>query len=244
MKTQLERKVAVVTGVTSGIGEAIASQLLDAGASVVGIARDGGKLAALAERWGMRFSAVTVDLASAAERRAGFERVKVVAGRPDIVVSNAAECVYDAPLGLGIDAFRRLFEVNVLAGIELVQTLVPSMQPGAHVVQLSSVTARHLPAARFGPYAMTKRAVESFVESLRLELHPRGIKVSLVVPGLVATPIYDKVRGFEATRAKIQEQIPQWLEARDVADAVIWMLTRPSHVAVSEIVLMPREQPR
>jgi NADP-dependent 3-hydroxy acid dehydrogenase YdfG len=244
MKTPLERKVAVVTGVTSGIGEAIASALLEEGASVVGVARDGAKLAGLGQRWGNRFSSVAVDLASPEDRRSALQRVKALAERPDVVVSNAAECVFDAPLAFDVDSFRRLFEVNVLAAIDLVQTLVPSMQPGGHLVQLSSVTARHLPAARFGPYATTKRAIESFVESLRLELHPRGIKVSLVVPGLVDTPIYDKVRGFAATRAKIEEQIPRWLDARDVADAVVWMLTRPAHVAVSEIVLMPREQPR
>jgi NADP-dependent 3-hydroxy acid dehydrogenase YdfG len=244
MTTPVAQKVAVVTGVTSGIGEAIASALLDEGFRIVGMARDGAKLAALGERWGKRFSSVAVDLASAEDRRSALERVKALAERPDVVVSNAAECVFEAPLGFGVDSFRRLFEVNVLAAIDLVQALVPSMQPGGHVVQLSSVTARHLPAARFGPYATTKRTIESFVESLRLELHPRGIKVSLVVPGLVATPIYDKVRGFAATRAKIEEQIPRWLDARDVADAVLWMLTRPAHVAVSEIVLMPREQPR
>jgi NADP-dependent 3-hydroxy acid dehydrogenase YdfG len=244
MKTALSEKCAVVTGVTSGIGEAITARLLDAGASVVGIARDDAKLSNMKERWGDRFDPVAVDLASPAARGEALARVKALAPRVDVVVSNAAECVYEAPLGFAVDALRRLLEVNVLAGIELVQALAGAMTAGGHIVQLSSVTARHLPAARFGPYAMTKRTIESFVEAARLELHPRGIKVSLVVPGLVATPIYDKVQGFEKARAKINEQVKRWLDADDVADAVLWMLTRPAHVAVTEVVLMPREQAR
>jgi len=244
MKTALEGKTAVVTGVTSGIGEAITAGLLEAGTSVLGIARDGAKLAALRVRWGDRFSSITVDLASPDERRQALARAKALVPRVDIVVSNAAECVYESPLALDVDAFRRLLEVNVLAGIEIIQGLVGAMPNGGHIVQLSSVTARHLPSARFGPYATSKLTIESFIESIRLELHQRGIKVSLVVPGLVATPIYDKVRGFESTRAKIKEQVKVWLESDDVADAVMWMLTRPAHVVVSELVIMPREQTR
>jgi NADP-dependent 3-hydroxy acid dehydrogenase YdfG len=132
----------------------------------------------------------------------------------------------------------------VLAGIELVQCLVPKMPPGGHVVQLSSVTARHLPATKFAPYAMSKALSERFVEALRMELHPRQIKVSLIVPGLVATPIYDKVEGFERARAKLAASVKKWLEPDDVAEAALWMLTRPDHVAVSEVVIMPREQAR
>ena len=91
---------------------------------------------------------------------------------------------------------------------------------------------------------MSKALVERFIEAVRLELHPRGIKVSLIAPGLVDTPIYDKVDGFESTRAKLHEHVKKWLDAEDVADAILWMVTRPEHVAVSEMVIMPREQAR
>lgn len=244
MNTSLEQKTAIVTGVTSGIGEAIAARLLGAGARVVGVARSREKLAVLAARWGERFESRAIDLAEVAARTPAIDALGRDLGQVDIVVNNAAECLYESPLGTPIDTYRRLLEINVLAGIELVQAVVPRMNPGGHVVQLSSVTARHLPAPKFAPYAMSKALCERFVEALRLELHPRQIKVSLVAPGLVATPIYEKVDGFDATRAKLHEQVKKWLDADDVAETVIWMLTRPEHVAISEVVIMPREQSR
>jgi NADP-dependent 3-hydroxy acid dehydrogenase YdfG len=244
MNTTLENKTAVVTGVTSGIGEAIVERLLQTGARVVGIARNREKLDSLAARWGERFEPHVVDLADGERRARAIDELSSAHPRVDVVVNNAAECLYEGPLGTRIETYRRLLEVNVLAGIELVQSLVPRMEMGGHIVQLSSVTARHLPAARFAPYAMSKVLCERFVEALRLELHPRQIKVSLVVPGLVATPIYDKVEGFSVTRAKLCEHVKKWLDADDVAETVLWMLTRPAHVAVSEVVIMPREQAR
>jgi NADP-dependent 3-hydroxy acid dehydrogenase YdfG len=244
MNTTLEGKTAIVTGVTSGIGEAVADRLLRAGARVVGVARNAEKLTTLQQRWGGRFEPCTIDLADVAQRTRSIEALVHDHAHVDVVVNNAAECLYETPLGTPIDTYRRLLEINVLAGIELVQAVVPRMNAGGHVVQLSSVTARHLPAAKFAPYAMSKALCERFVEALRLELHAQQIKVSLVVPGLVATPIYEKVQGFAATRAKLNEQVKRWLDPEDVAETVIWMLTRPAHVAVSEVVIMPREQSR
>jgi len=244
MNTTLEDKTAVVTGVTSGIGEAIAARLVLGGARVVGVARSAAKLDALKERWGGRFLPCAVDLAEGAKRARIFEELAGEHPRVDIVVSNAAECLYEAPLATHLDTYRRLLEVNVLAGIELLQSLASRVPSGGHIVQLSSVTARHLPAPRFAPYAMTKALTERFIEALRLELQPRQIKVSVVVPGLVATPIYDKVEGFAGTRAKLAEHVKKWLDADDVAETVLWMLTRPPHVVISEVVIMPREQAR
>ena len=243
MSNDLTGKTAVVTGATSGIGLATAERLLDAGATVVGLGRSAQKLESLA-RFGTAFVPCVVDLAEEGPRSAALAAVADAHPRVDIVVSNAAECLYESPLTASLDAYRRLLEVNALAGIELVQALAPRMKPGGHIVQLSSVTARHLPAARFAPYAMSKALGDHFIEALRLELHPRGVKVSLVVPGLVETPIYDNVKGFAATRAKLNEHVTKWLDPGDVADAIVWMLTRPAHVAVSEVVIMPREQAR
>jgi 3-hydroxy acid dehydrogenase/malonic semialdehyde reductase len=244
MHSSFAGKIAVVTGVTSGIGEALTTRLIAEGMTVAGVARDPGRLAAVAERWGDAFWPILADLASPEMREQSIGELVARFPRVDLLVNNAAECVYETPLALEIERWRTLLEVNLLAAIALVQALAPALRGGGHVINLSSVTTRFLANARFAPYALTKAAVERFTEALRLELQPLGVKVSLLAPGLVDTPIYDKVSGFEKTRARLAEQVPTWLRAEDVVEAIIWMFGQPEHVLVSELVILPREQPR
>jgi NAD(P)-dependent dehydrogenase (short-subunit alcohol dehydrogenase family) len=152
--------------------------------------------------------------------------------------------LYDSPLDVPAERLSRLFEINVTAALELTQAVARRMQPGAQIVNVSSVVARHLPAAKFGPYAASKAALDCLSEALRLELHPRGIRVTTLSPGLVDTPIYDKVQGFERARQKIREQVPTWLTPQDVASAIVWVATRPPHLVVSELSLLPSAQAR
>jgi 3-hydroxy acid dehydrogenase / malonic semialdehyde reductase len=228
---------AIVTGVTSGIGAAVVAKLLARDFSVVGIARDGTKL----PKFDGAFTPAIVDLADAAART---RVITELPARVDVVINNAAECVYASPLELPIEQLRRLLEVNVLASIELVQSVAPRMQRGSHVVNISSVTARHLPNPRFAAYGLTKATLDAATEAMRLELDPKGIRVTSIVPGLVDTPIYDKVAGFERTKTKIRESLPQWLTAEDVAEAIVWAIERPAHVVAAEIVLLPLGQAR
>jgi len=241
--TSLAGRHCVVTGVTSGIGRATALELLAAGASVTGLGRNEQRLSALAAELGPSFSPMVLDLALPAER----ERVaaELVRGRAvDVFVSNAAEAVYDSPLTVAPATFRRLLEVNVCAPLELCQALVPAMPATGHVVQLSSVAARFVPNAKFGPYAVTKAAVTGLVDALRLELAPRGVRVTSIAPGLVDTPIYDDLPGFAAVRQKLQEQVPEWLSPEDVAETIVWVLSRPRNVVVTELTVMPTGQAR
>jgi NADP-dependent 3-hydroxy acid dehydrogenase YdfG len=240
----LREKIAIVTGVTSGIGAALVTRMLAEGATVVGLARDRERLAAAAEIWGERFVSVTADLASPGERARAESEIKSQFDRVDILVNNAASCVYESPMTLSSEKWRALFEVNVFAVIELTRAVVPRMRKGGHVVNLSSVTGRFLPNERFAPYALTKSTIDHWHEGLRMELEMLGIKTTLIVPGLVDTAIYDKVAGFEKTRGKIKEQIPEWLTPEDVADAIVWSLSRPERVVVGELVLLPRGQAR
>jgi NAD(P)-dependent dehydrogenase (short-subunit alcohol dehydrogenase family) len=235
----MKEKIAVVTGVTSGIGAALVTRLLARGATVVGIARDAAKLQPL----GDSFVPFIADLAEA-DRSRMFAEIAERFPRVDVLVNNAAECVYASPIELSPDKMRRLVEINLLAPIELVRVLAPRMQRGAHVVNVSSVTARHLPNPRFAAYGLTKAAIDATTEAIRLELDPKGVRVTSIVPGLVDTPIYDKVEGFARTRDKIRESLPQWLVADDVADAIVWALDRPAHVVAAEIVLLPLGQAR
>jgi NADP-dependent 3-hydroxy acid dehydrogenase YdfG len=244
MKQTFAGKVAVVTGVTSGIGAALTSRLLDTGMTVAGVARDAEQVAAAAERWGGAFVPIHADLAVPEARSHAVGELAERFPRVDLLVNNAAECVYETPLALDIARWRSLLEVNLLAGVELTQALAPALRDNGHVINLSSVTTRFLANARFAPYALTKMAIERFTEALRLELQPLGVKVSLLVPGLVDTPIYDKVSGFEKTRARLVDQVPTWLRPEDVVEAIMWVFGQPAHVTVSELVIMPREQAR
>jgi serine 3-dehydrogenase (NADP+) len=244
--SRLQGKVALVTGVTSGIGAETVRALLAQGMSVWGVGRDASRLQAFAAQLDPGFRPFLVDLADPAARARVFaELARQSRETPvELLVNNAAECVYDSPLTLPAARLSRLFEVNVTAAIELCQALCATMPTGARIINVSSVVARHLPSAKFAPYAATKSALDCLSEALRLELHPRGVLVSTLAPGLVDTPIYDKVEGFERARQKIREQVPTWLSARDVAETIVWMASRPAHLVVSELCLLPAEQAR
>jgi NADP-dependent 3-hydroxy acid dehydrogenase YdfG len=244
MNLPFDQEFVILTGATSGIGLATARRLIAAGAEVLGIGRNADKLAEVERELGPRFHPELSDLGDIASRAQLTARIRKLERPVDVFLSNAAECVYESSLKLGSNELRRLFETNVLAAMDLCQTVVPFMRSGSRLVQVSSVAARHLPNAKFSPYAATKAALEQFTEGLRLELHPRGIHVSLIVPGLVDTAIYDQVPNFEPTRRKIIEDVPIWLSAEDVADAIVWVLSRPPHVVVTELVVMPDRQTR
>jgi len=246
MTTQrLQGKLALVTGVTSGIGAATVRALLGEGMRVVGIGRDAARLDAAARGFGGAFRPLLADLASSEARWRALNELQAFAEEPvSLLVNNAAECVYESPLEVPSERMARLFEINVTAALDLIQGVARRMPSGSQIINLSSVVARHLPAAKFAPYAATKAALDCLSEALRLELHPRGIQVSTVSPGLVDTPIYDKVQGFERARQKIREQVPTWLTAEDVASAIVWVATRPAHLVVSELSLLPSAQAR
>lgn len=241
---ELSNSTAVVTGVTSGIGLALTEKLVGLGATVFGVGRQQERLSLLQRRLGASFRPVCVDLSQPSQRRLAIAQLEEACHPVDIFVSNAGECVFTSPLQTEPKRLAELFEVNVLAGMEFAHAIAPKMQPGSHLIHVSSVTTRFVAGPNFATYAATKCAAEKLVEGLRLELHPRGISVSTVLPGLVETNIYDKVPDFGATRRKLEQQIPKWLTAEDVAEIVLWLLRQPQHVVVSELVVLPRGQAR
>jgi NAD(P)-dependent dehydrogenase (short-subunit alcohol dehydrogenase family) len=187
---------------------------------------------------------VCADLADPAARVIALAEIMERAPRIDLLINNAGEAAYASPLELGAAGWHALFELNLHAAIELAVGLAPRIAPGGHLINVSSVTARFAPNARFAAYAATKAALDHATEALRLELDPLGIHVTAIAPGLVDTPLYDKVAGFAATRDKIARQVPRWLSATDVADAILWVATRPAHIVIAELVVMPLGQGR
>ncbi len=237
-------RTAVVTGVTSGIGAAITARMLADGATVVGVGRDKQLLSAAADRWGARFHPVVADLGDPDSAQACLEEINAALPHLDALVNNAAQILYEPPGTLPIEQWRRLLETNLLTAINLIRGLLPALGPTGHIVNISSATARFLPDASFAPYALTKVALEEFTEALRLELRGRGPRVSVVRLGLVDTPAYAKVAGFEHVRGRLAQQIPRWLDPADVVEAVGWMLARPEHVTVADLTLLPVGQAR
>jgi NAD(P)-dependent dehydrogenase (short-subunit alcohol dehydrogenase family) len=244
MPGAFEGKLAVVTGATSGIGAALVHRLYTEGARVIGVGRRGDALAAETARGEGRFIAVRADLADPAGRAQAIAEIAAHAPQIDLLVNNAGEAAYGSPLELGAGGWRKLFEINLHAAIELAVELAPHIVSGGHLINVSSVTARFSPNMRFAAYATTKAALDRATEALRLELDPLGIHVTSIAPGLVETPLYDKVTGFAETRSKIARQVPRWLEPSDVADAILWITTRPAHVVISDLVILPIGQGR
>lgn len=233
-------KQVLLTGATSGIGRATLDRLLVAGATVLAVGRDPARAAALGRA--DRVIPLAADLASpeAVERLLEAVRGR---GRPvDALINDAAECLYESPLGLAPGRWRRLFDVNLIAPVLLLRGLVELMPSGGTVVQLSSVNARGSPNARFAAYGATKAALAHVSSALRAELGSRGIRVCQVTPGLVDTELYRKVEGFEGAARKLKQAVPRWLDAGDVAEAIVWVLAQPAHVTVGEVVLLPTGQ--
>jgi NADP-dependent 3-hydroxy acid dehydrogenase YdfG len=240
----LTEKVVVVTGATSGIGAELSRRLYHEGATVIGVGRRADVLAAEETRGEGRFIGIATDLADADARPLAIEAIAAYAPRIHLLVNNAGETTFETPLELGYERWRHLWEVNLHAAIELSLALAPRIEPGGSLINVSSITARMPPNVRFAAYAATKGALDRVTEALRMELDPRHVRVSSIAPGLVDTPIYDNLAGFADTRAKISRQVPQWLSPGDVADAIVWMASRPPHVVISELVILPSGQGR
>ena len=238
------RPWVVLSGATSGIGLATTRLLVARGFRVAGLGRRADALASVLDELGPSFTPVQVDLAESESVRNCCERLLVLCANVAGLVNNAAECVYCSALQMEPSAWERLFSINVYAPMALARALAPRLSEGAAIVQLSSVTARHLPGPKFAPYASTKAAMDTLMEGLRLELFARNVRVCSIAPGLVDTPIYGKFEGFERARQNLIEQIPQWLRPEDVAEAVLWILERPAQVAVADVVITPTRQPR
>ena len=243
MSGVLQGTTAVVTGVTSGIGEALAARLVEEGADVVGVGRGEQRMQAAASEAG--FTPVVVDLADRQAVQRVADELAERLERVDLVVHNAAQCVYATPLGHDAAAWAELMQVNLLSVIALTEALAPRLPDGTgQLVAVSSVTARHLPNTRFAPYGVSKTSLDAYVDAVRMELASRAVRVTLLRLGLVDTPIYDKVDGFERTLARIRESPAEWLSPEEVVDALIWAVSQPPRVSVAELTLLPRGQQR
>jgi len=232
-------KYALVTGASSGIGAATARALAVAGYQVVGVARRADRLAQLAgESIEVRVVDVT-DQDSVNELAAYFADKNL-----EVIVANAGGA-FDATTIVEADlaSWQKSYEVNVLGTVRTIKALVPLMTQGGHVVIMGSTAGRAVYEGG-GSYTAAKHAVAALAGTLRLELNGLPIRVTEIAPGMVQTDEFAVVRfhGDKEKAAKVYEGVAEPLVAEDVADAVVWCVTRPAHVNVDLLVVRPVAQ--
>ncbi len=251
---QLDGTVSLVTGASSGIGEATALKLAEHGSAVAILARRRDRLEELAtriERAGVKVLTIEADVGVEEQARGAVEDTVRELGRLDTLINNAGVMLLGPILDAPPEEWQRMLDVNVAGLLYCSHAALPHLLRAAedgprHVadlVNISSVAGR-VPRLGSGVYNLTKHGVGAFSESLRQEVTQRHVRVSLIEPGAVSTELPSH------NRPEIREQIAQTfgdierLEAEDIADAIGYVVTRPARVAVNEVLIRPTEQQR
>jgi len=253
MTQRLTGTVALVTGASSGIGEATAVALAEEGATLALVARRRDKLEALAERLGGpdRALVIPADVADPDQAAAAVERAVSELGRLDTLVNNAGVMLLGPIVGAPIDEWQRMVNLNVLGLLYCTHAALPHLLKAAEgeprsvadVVNVSSTAGRHA-RLNSGVYNATKFGVGAFSESLRQEVTTRHVRVTLIEPGATATEL-----AFH-NRPEILEEMAKTfgaieiMQAEDIANSIRYAVTQPRHVAVNEILIRPTEQER
>lgn len=236
-----EKKTAVVTGASSGIGAATARHLAQAGYHVFLAARRAERIEELAAEIGG--TAVVTDVTSE-ESVAALARV--VGDRLDVLVNNAGGAFGSTPVAQAdSDEWRRMYEVNVIGLMQVTRALLPALiASGAGAIVNVGSTAGRIAYEGGAGYTAAKHGTQVVTETLRLELFDQPVRIMEIAPGMVRTDEFALVR-FEGDREKadaVYAGVPDPLVADDIADAITWMVTRPAHVNIDELVIRPRAQ--
>ena len=252
MTTSLDGTVALVTGASSGIGEATARALAARGAKVAVAARRLERLERLAaEIGGQGHTALAIesDITDQEQAIAAVERTVAELGRLDIVVNNAGQMLLGPIEGAPTEEWDRMIDLNLKGLINTTHAALPHLLAAAagsergcaDVVNISSVAGR-VARAGSGVYNLTKHGVGAFSESFRQEFAARKVRSTLIEPGAVDTELSDHIR--DGIREKVRERFTgmTMLESADVADAIAFAVTRPWHVSLNEILIRPTEQ--
>jgi NADP-dependent 3-hydroxy acid dehydrogenase YdfG len=246
----LQGRVALVTGASSGIGEATAFALAAAGAKTAIVARRAERLEALARRIaeaGGEALALAADAALESEAKRMLGEVENRFGRLDILVNNAGVMLLSPVAEAEIADFRRMIEINLFGLMTLTRLALPIMKRGdaGHFVNISSVAGR-VANPGSGGYAATKFGVGAFSEALRREVYKDKIRVTVIEPGAVATELADHITnpGMKAAVAEMRKVMTEPMQPEDIAAAVLYAVTQHPRVNVNEILIRPTMQER
>ncbi len=249
--TKNYKRIAIVTGATSGIGEATAKKFITAGFGVVGNGRTAEKLAVLEKDLGPAFCGITGDAGDPLVLESLFTAADDHFKQPaDIVVANAGRGLGGSVQEADLSQFEDLLKINVIGTLSLLQKSARRMadaqqtsfpKTAADIVIIGSVVGRNV-SPFSAVYGSSKFAVHALAEGLRRELGPKGVRVSLVEPGFV-------ISGFQAVAGYSKDMVQNMddkygpaLTGEDIADAIHYMVTAPPHVHVCDMVVRPTRQ--
>jgi ribitol 2-dehydrogenase len=241
MAEGLDGKVAVVTGASTGIGHAVARELIGHGARVVIAARSRERLDEAAAALGSGCAAVVADVTRGEDVRRLVDGTLESHGGIDILVANAGVYVGGNLWESDPEALDRLLTTNVSGVVRTVREVLPHMlERGEGDVLVTSSVAGHQ-AIHWEPvYSASKHALQAFVHTMRRQLIGTGVRMGAIAPGIVLNDLWGVSDPDE-----IEEKIArgEGIRSEDVADAVAYMLTRPRHVTIRDLVILPRDQP-
>ncbi len=237
MTDELSGKVAAVTGAASGIGLACASAMLAAEATVAFVDRDGDRLRAICADLGERAVPVVVDLLDKESVAGMLPAILEAAGGLDIFHANAGAYIGGDVTEGDPDVWDRVLNLNVNAAFRTIHAVLPHMvaQKSGDILVTSSV-AGVVPVVWEPIYTASKFAVQAFVHTVRRQVAKHGIRVGAVLPGPVVTALLD-----DWPKAKMEEALANGslMQPKEVADAVLFMLTRPRGVTIRDLVILP-----
>jgi NADP-dependent 3-hydroxy acid dehydrogenase YdfG len=246
---RLDGKVALVTGASSGIGEATAIALAAEGAKLAIAARRQDRLEALEGKLSSEGSMVTTLTLDVTDEQACRDAVAATRGRLgglDILVNNAGLMLLGPVHGASIEDWRRMVDVNVLGLMYCVHAALPLMEErgGGDIVNISSTAGRRATAFS-AVYNATKFGVHAFSEALRQEALNIGVRVTIVAPGFVETELLTHNPDYIREPAEgMKDEIGKVLAPQDIADAIVFAVSQPPHVCLNEVLVRPTGQAR
>ena len=241
MTQSLKDKVAIITGASSGIGEACVRLLAECGCKLTLAARSVDKMQALAQELDAETLVVAADMTAPADIANMVERTLERFGRIDIMCANAGIYIPGEFADGDPDEFTRLLTINIDAVLRCAHAVIPGMKAGGggDIVVTSSISG--FIDVHWEPiYSCTKHAVQTFVHTVRRQLAGDGIRVMSLAPGAVANPLWGYHDPAEIARVSAGER--EFITSEDCAEALLFMLTRPRHVTIRDLVILPQNQ--
>ena len=246
MNENIRGKVIVITGASSGLGEAAARRLSAEGATVVLGARRAERLGSLSRELGIRGGkslVVATDVTDRAQVQKLVDSAVETFGRVDVLINNAGVMPLSPLANLKVDEWDRMIDVNIKGVLYGIAAALPHMQrqQAGHIINVSSV-AGHKVGPTFAVYSATKHAVRTLTEGLRMEVKPYNIRTTIISPGAVATELLDGISDPETAAANRAYVAKVAVPADSFARAVAFAISQPAELDINEILFRPTNQ--